>query len=243
MTAASAATTQKAHSQSCSTCNLKELCMPVGLNQAELEQLDDLVSNRKKVAKGEALFHAGDAFSAFYAVRFGTFKTRITNVEGIDQVTGFQMAGEIVGLDGIGNNSHICDAVALEDSEVCTIPYERLDDISQQFHSLQTHFHRIMGREIVKDQNVMLLLGSMRAEQRLAAFLSSLSERQKARGFSAKDMVLRMTREEIGSYLGLKIETVSRTLSKMQADGLISIAQRKLSLLEPEKLRAIATNS
>lgn len=217
--------------------------MPVGLNSNEIEQLDELVSLRKKVSKGDALFHAGDEFSSLYAVKLGTFKTRITNLEGTDQVTGFQMTGEILGLDGIGNNHHICDAVALEDSEVCCIPYHRLDEFSQKFHSLQIHFHRLMGREIVKDQNVMLLLGSMRAEQRLAAFLSNLSERQKMRGFSANQMVLRMTREEIGSYLGLKIETVSRTLSKLQADGLIQITQRNLMLLEPEKLRCLATGA
>lgn len=215
--------------------------MPIGLSATEVKELDELVSLRRKIGKGEVLFHAGDEFSTLYAVKIGTFKTRITNVEGTDQVTGFQMTGEILGLDGIGNNHHICDAVALEDSEVCCIPYNRLDEFSQKFRSLQTHFHRMMGREIVKDQNVMLLLGSMRAEQRLAAFLSNLSERQRMRGFSASQMVLRMTREEIGSYLGLKIETVSRTLSKMQNDGLLKITQRNLALLEPEKLRCMAT--
>lgn len=217
--------------------------MPIGLSADEIRELDELVSLRRKVLKGEALFHAGDEFSTIYAVKIGTFKTRITNVEGTDQVTGFQMTGEILGLDGIGNNHHICDAVALEDSEVCCIPYNRLDEFSQKFRSLQNHFHRVMGREIVKDQNVMLLLGSMRAEQRLAAFLSNLSERQKMRGFSPHQMVLRMTREEIGSYLGLKIETVSRTLSKMQNDGLLKITQRNLALLEPEKLRCLATGN
>ena len=216
--------------------------MPVGLSTEELEHLDELVSVRRKVLKGEILFNAGDDFSSIYAVRAGTFKTRITTLEGTDQVTGFQMTGEIIGLDGIGNNSHICDAVALEDSEVCVIPYARLDDISQQFRSLQNHFHRIMGREIVKDQNVMLLLGSMRAEQRLAAFLSSMSERQRARGFSGREMVLRMTREEIGSYLGLKIETVSRTLTKLQKEGLIQITQRQLTLLPLDDLKHLATH-
>lgn len=235
------APSNSAHQHNCSSCNLKELCMPVGLSADELYELDELVSTRRKIPKGEPLFHAGDGFNSIYAVKTGTFKTRITGFDGSDQVTGFQMSGEIIGLDGIGNSEHICDAVALEDSEVCVIPYNQLDELSQRFRTLQTHFHKVMGREIVRDQNVMLLLGSMRAEQRLAAFLSNLSERQRARGFSAKDMVLRMTREEIGSYLGLKIETVSRTLTKLQQAGLIKIVQKQLSLLEPEKLRLLAT--
>lgn len=226
--------------QSCSNCNLKELCMPVGLTDHELEQLDTLVSARTRVAKGESLFHSGDAFKSLYAVRSGTFKTRINTEEGTDQVTGFQMTGEILGLDGIGNNLHMCDAVALEDSEVCVIPYEQLDTLSQQFRPLQTHFHKVMSREIIKDQNVMLLLGSMRAEQRLAAFFSNLSERQKARGFSSSQMNLRMTREEIGSYLGLKLETVSRTLKKLQNDALIEINQRHLVVTNPAGLKRLA---
>ncbi|WP_306173522.1 fumarate/nitrate reduction transcriptional regulator Fnr [Limnobacter humi] len=225
----------------CSNCNLRDLCMPVGLKPAELEQLDQLVSARRRVHKGEHLFRTGDSFHSMYAVKTGTFKTVINNADGSEQVIGFQMTGEILGLDGLGAGQHMCDAVALEDSEVCNIPYDSLDDLSQQFHTLQMHFHRIMGREIVKDQSVMLLLGSMRAEQRLAAFLVNLSERQKARGFSSRDMVLRMTREEMGSYLGLKIETVSRTLSKLQKDALIRIEQKNLSILDTAGLQALAT--
>jgi CRP/FNR family transcriptional regulator, anaerobic regulatory protein len=227
--------------KNCSNCNLKELCMPVGLNPQELQQLDDLVSLRRKVAKGQHLFRTGEEFTSLYAVKTGTFKTLVNNNDGTEQVIGFQMTGELLGLDGLGGGQHMCDSVALEDSEVCTIPYSRLDELAQQFHALQMHFHRIMSREIVKDQNAMLLLGSMRAEQRLSAFLMNLAERQKARGFSAKDMVLRMTREEIGSYLGMKIETVSRTLSKLQKEDLIRIDQKNLSILNSAALQNLAT--
>lgn len=213
----------------------------MGLSDEELLQLDELVSQRKRIGKGEALFHSGDSFGALFAVRTGTFKTVVNTQEGTDQVIGFQMTGEILGLDGLGSGTHMCQAVALEDSEVCTIPYDSLDEMAQRFHSLQTHFYRIMGREIVKDQNVMLLLGSMKADQRLAAFLINLAERQKARGFSSRDMVLRMTREEIGSYLGLKIETVSRALSKMQKESLIAIDQRNLTIKDPVALQNLAT--
>ncbi|HEX4855317.1 MAG TPA: fumarate/nitrate reduction transcriptional regulator Fnr [Limnobacter sp.] len=227
--------------KNCSNCNLKELCMPVGLSPEELQRLDDLVSIRRKVAKGQNLFRTGEEFTSLYAVKTGTFKTLVNNQDGTDQVIGFQMTGELLGLDGLGTGTHMCDSIALEDSEVCTIPYSRLDELAQQFHALQMHFHRIMSREIVKDQNAMLLLGSMRAEQRLSAFLMNLAERQKARGFSSKDMVLRMTREEIGSYLGMKIETVSRTLSKLQKDELIRIDQKNLSILDAPALQRLAT--
>lgn len=227
--------------KTCSNCNLRDLCMPIGLNPTELQELDSLVSNRKRVHKGENLFLAGDRFDALFAVKNGTFKTLVNNQDGSEQVIGFQMTGEILGLDGLGAGSHMCNAVALEDSEVCTIPYDTLDQMAQRFHSLQLHFHRMMGREIVKDQTVMLLLGSMRAEQRLAAFLVNLAERQKARGFSSRAMVLRMTREEMGSYLGLKIETVSRTLSKLQKENLIKIDQKKLDIVDPAGLQKLAT--
>ncbi len=217
--------------------------MPLGLKPEELKRLDELVSTRRKVHKGGALFRSGDGFSALYAVRTGTFKTLVNNHDGSDQVIGFQMTGELLGLDGLGTSEHMCDAVALEDSEVCTIPYARLDELAQEFHTLQVHFHRIMSREIVKDQNTMLLLGSMRAEQRLSAFLVNLSERQKARGFSSRDIVLRMTREEIGSYLGMKLETVSRTLSKLQKEEFIRIDQKNLNILNASGLQGLATGS
>lgn len=225
----------------CSNCNLKELCMPVGLKTDELDRLDSLVSLRRKVSRGENLFRTGETFSSLYAVKTGTFKTLVNNQDGSDQVIGFQMTGELLGLDGLGTGQHMCDSVALEDSEVCTIPYSRLDELAQEFHALQMHFHRIMSREIVKDQNAMLLLGSMRAEQRLSAFLVNLAERQKARGFSSRKMVLRMTREEIGSYLGMKIETVSRTFSKLQKDELIRIDQKNLTILDSAGLQNLAT--
>jgi CRP/FNR family transcriptional regulator len=149
------------------------------------------------------------------------------------------MAGELLGLDGIGADRHTCDAVSLEDSQVCVIPYHQLEDLSRELSDLQRHFHRIMSREIVRDHGVMLLLGSMRAEERLAAFLLNLTQRLQTRGFSASSLVLRMTREEIGSYLGLKLETVSRAFSKFQEDGLLEVKQRQIRVLAPEALQAL----
>ncbi len=223
----------------CSQCNLRELCLPTGLSDDESTKLDQLVSTRRSIRKGEALFRHGDAFTSIYAIRSGTFKTRVNTLDGRDQVTGFQMAGELVGMDGIGANSHACDALAIEDSEVCVIPYGRLTELSMEVPVLQRHFHRLMSREIVREHGVMLLLGSMRAEERLAAFLLNLVQRMQVRGFSSREVVLRMTREELGSYLGLKLETVSRTLSRLADDGLISVQQRLVRIEDSEGLRSL----
>lgn len=213
--------------------------MPMGLSDGDLGKLDELVTLRRRIKRGSALFSNGDKFSALYAIRVGFFKTCVTTEGGRDQVTGFQMAGEIMGLDGIVGDRHTCDAVALEDAEVCVMPYDRIEDLSRDVPALQTHVHRIMSREIVRDHGVMLLLGSMRAEERLAAFLLNLVQRLQARGFSSSELVLRMTREEIGSYLGLKLETVSRTFSKFAEEGIVEVKQRHVRILSSDALRAI----
>jgi CRP/FNR family transcriptional regulator len=215
----------------------------MGLSQPQMAQLDTLVATRKALKRGEVLFHAGDPFRSLYAVRTGFFKTCVSAEDGRDQVTGFQMAGELLGLDGISTDQHACDAIALEDSQVCVIPYADLEELSREFTDLQHQFHKIMSREIVRDQGVMLLLGSMRAEERLAAFLLNLTQRLHSRGFSASALVLRMTREEIGSYLGLKLETVSRTFSKFQEDGILEVKQRDIRILDIETLRKMVNNT
>ena len=223
----------------CSSCNLRELCLPLGLDKEELRKVDELVAIRKMIKRGGSLFHAGEKFTSLYAIRSGFFKTCITTEDGRDQVTGFQMAGEIIGLDGIVNDVHNCDAIALEDAEACVMPFDRIEEISREVTSLQHHVHKIMSREIVRDHGVMLLLGSMRAEERLAAFLLNLVHRLQARGFSKSELVLRMTREEIGSYLGMKLETVSRTFSKFAEDSVIEVKQRNIHILDAEALRRI----
>jgi CRP/FNR family transcriptional regulator len=223
----------------CSNCNLRELCMPLGLSAAELERIDDVVANRRKIKRGATLFRNGEKFTSLYAIRTGFFKTCVASEDGRDQVTGFQMAGEIVGLDGIVNEHHTCDAVALEDAEVCVMPFDRIEELSREVNALQRHVHKIMSREIVRENGVMLLLGSMRAEERLAAFLLNLVQRLHARGFSQSELILRMTREEIGSYLGLKLETVSRTFSKFVEDGIVEVKQRHVRIVNTEALKDI----
>ena len=223
----------------CSTCHQRALCLPDGLSHDEVESLDQLVSVRKTIKRGEYLFRAGDDFASLYAIRSGFFKTRVITNDGRDQVTGFQMAGELMGIDGIASDRHDCDAMALEDSEVCVIPYTRLEALSRQFEVLQHHFFKVMSREIVRDHGVMLLLGSMCAEERIASFLLNLSQRFTARGYSPFEFILRMTREEIGSYLGLKLETVSRTLSKFQHEGLISVQLKHMQIANIPGLKKI----
>lgn len=223
----------------CSNCNLRELCMPLGLSSAELDKIDDVVASRRKVKRGGTLFRNGEKFTSLYAIRTGFFKTCVASEDGRDQVTGFQMAGEVMGLDGIVHDHHTCDAVALEDAEVCVMPFDRIEELSREVNALQRHVHKIMSREIVRENGVMLLLGSMRAEERLAAFLLNLVQRLHARGFSQSELVLRMTREEIGSYLGLKLETVSRTFSKFVEDGIVEVKQRHVRILNTDALKDI----
>ena len=225
----------------CSTCSLRELCLPVGLRPDEFEQLDTVIKQSHRLKKGEFLFRSGESFHSLYAIRTGFFKTTVASQDGRDQVTGFFMSGELIGMHGICTHSNSCDAVALEDSEVCELPFGHMEALSKEIPSIQTHFFRLMSREIVRDQGVMLLLGNMRAEERIAAFLLNLSQRLHHRGFAANDFILRMSREEIGSYLGLKLETVSRTLSRFHQEGLIVVEHKHIRLLKPELLNQMVS--
>jgi CRP/FNR family transcriptional regulator len=223
----------------CSTCGLREMCLPCSLTGQDVARVDELIYTRRRLRRGESLYRAGDEFSSIYAVRSGFFKTVQTLEDGRDQVTGFHMAGEIMGMDGIGPEEHVLNAVALEDSEVCVIPYSRLESLGRDMHELRHQFHKVMSREIVREHGVMLLLGTMRAEERLATFLLNLSQRFAARGYSPSEFNLRMTREEIGSYLGLKLETVSRAFSRFQEDGLIGVQQKHIHILDVDGLRKV----
>ena len=223
----------------CSQCSLHELCLSEGLSKEELAKLDSLVGARRKLRRQQNLYRAGEPFEALYAVRTGFFKTDILLEDDRDQVTGFQMAGEILGMDGIGTEVHSCNAVALEDSEVCVIPFAQLEQLSREIQALQHNFHKVMSRELVRDQGLMMLLGTMRAEERLAAFLLNMSQRFTSRGYSPAEFHLRMTREEIGSYLGLKLETVSRAFSRFQEEGYIAVQQKHIRLLDAAGLKKL----
>lgn len=213
--------------------------MPIGFAPEDMMKLDGIVKNRRRIKQGDLLFSEGDPFTSLYAIRTGFFKTSVSSEDGREQVTGFQMAGEIVGLDGIVNDRHNCNAVALEDADVCIMPFSNVEELSREFPALQRHVHKIMSREIVRENTVMMLLGNMRAEERLAAFLLNLVQRLHARGFSKSEVMLRMTREEIGSYLGMKLETVSRTFSKFGDEGIIEVKQRYVRIIQPDALKKI----
>ena len=216
----------------CANCNLREMCLPQGLEDDALLCFERVVYARRRVKRGEALFASGDPFKAVYAVRSGFFKTSVVDGEGREQVTGFSMGGELLGMEGIGTGRYNGSATALEDSEVCVLPYTLIEEIAAEVPALQRRINSVLAREIVRDHGVMMLLGSMRAEQRLATFLLNLSRRFTARGYSSSDFHLRMTREEIGSYLGLKLETVSRLFSRFQEDRLIEVQQKHVRIVD-----------
>jgi CRP/FNR family transcriptional regulator, anaerobic regulatory protein len=222
----------------CSSCNLREVCLPCGMETSRAALFEDMVYTRKRVRRGETLYRSGSEFDSIYAIRSGFFKGSVMLEDGRDQVTGFHMAGEILGLDGIGTDRHAVDATALEDSEVCVIPYARLAS-----PELQRQLHKVMSRELVREQGVMMLLGTMRAEERLAAFLLNLSQRFMARGFSPQEFHLRMTREELGSYLGLSLETVSRLFSRFDDEGLVKVHLRHIRLLDIAGLKAVIAHA
>ena len=221
----------------CSNCHLKDLCLPGGLDEPDLERLDHLHFGRRRVKAGETLYHAGDRFQFIYAVRTGTFKSSLILADGREQVSGFHMAGELMGLDGVANGHHASAATALEDAEVCAIPYGHLTELASGSAEMQMVMARLMSREIVREHSLMMLLGSMNAEERLAAFLLNLSQRLKARGYSPSEFHLRMSRAEIGSYLGMKLETVSRTFSAFQQQRLLEVDKRHIRILDLEALQ------
>jgi CRP/FNR family transcriptional regulator len=223
----------------CSSCNLRELCLPRGLCHADLQRIEKIVYLRRRIKRGETLFNAGEPFNSVYSIRVGFFKTSVIDDDGREQVMGFFMGGELLGMDGVGSGRYNGTAIALEDSEVCVMPFALIEDVAGHVRALQRNLHSVLAREIVRDHGVMMLLGSMCAEERLAAFLLNLSQRFTARGYSPSEFVLRMTREEIGSYLGLKLETVSRVFSKFQDAGLVAVQQKHIRITDIPGLREI----
>ena len=227
----------KAH---CASCNVRDLCLSAGLEPDPVGELDRIISNRTRVRKRESLYRPGELLHSLYAIRMGTFKTILLAEDGREQITGYHMAGDIVGLDGICNNRHACQAVALEDSEVCVLPFNLLDALARDIPLLRHNLYRLISKDICRDQDMMLLLGSRCAEERLALFLLNLADRYQKRGYSSSEFVLRMTREEIASYLGLKLETVSRLFSRLQEEGLLQVQGRAVKLLDVGALKKLA---
>ena len=222
--------------QSCAQCSLQALCLAGGVTSEDLEQLDGIVRRRRPLQRGELLYRAGQPMQALYVAREGTFKTLSLSEEGDEQVLGFHLPGEIMGLDGMGEGSHRCESVALESATVCEIPFADLGKIAAQVPSLQHQLMRVIGQSIGRDHHHLEMLGRRHATERVALFLHSRSERLRTLGRPHLAFSLSMSREEIASYLGLVIETVSRTFSRLQDDGIISVHGRKIELLDPARL-------
>lgn len=224
---------------SCSNCRLSDLCLPISLNKSEIVQLDEIIERNRPLRKGEHIYRQRDEFRCVFAVRSGSFKSYILGADGQSRVTGFFMPGEIIGMDGIGSRIHGVSTMALEHSSICEIPFAQLERLSHQLPNLQSRFFAIMSNEIVKDQQIHTLLSSYTAEQRLASFLLSLSARYARCQLSAERFILHMTRSDIGEYLGLTLETVSRVFSSLQKKELVLVKNREIEIKEMAKLKAI----
>ena len=222
----------------CSTCHLRNSCIAGGLSHKQVEELDRLPFTRRRVQLGKPLYEPGQVFRRLYAVRNGTFKCCVTLPDGRQQVTGFYLAGELLGLDGVATGAYASNAIALEDSEVCAIPYAELSTNWSAGMEVQGAIARLMSREIVREHSLVLMLGSMNAEERVAAFLLSLSMRMKLRGFSPMEFHLRMSRAEIASFLGLKLETVSRTFTSLVRQRLLNVDKKHVRILDLQLLQS-----
>lgn len=225
---------------SCSSCSLSELCLPHGLDADELAQLDALIKHKPTIEKGQTLFRAGETLKAVHAIRSGSFKTVVLTNSGSEQITGFYLPGELVGLDGLGENMHKCTAIALESSTTCALEMTDLESLCCSMLGLRRQMFHLIGNEINHDHDILLALGQMKGEERLAAFLLSLSKRLEQRGFSPVDFNLSMPRHDIANYLGLAVETLSRIFSRLQDEKILKTNRRYIHILDPEALRRLA---
>lgn len=226
----------------CRDCGLFQLCLPVGIEAAELEQLDRIIKRRRPLRRGDHLFQVNTPFRSIYAVHSGSIKTYIPTADGNEQITGFHLPGELLGLDAISTRRHPCAAKALETTSLCEIPFEKLAELAKQIPSLQNQLLRILSQEILHDHSLLTLLGKRSAEERLAALLVSLSERYKQRHFSSTELTLSMSRNDIANYLGMVVETVSRLFTRFQEDGLLHVERKRVRILAPEQLSAVASS-
>lgn len=224
----------------CENCRVRELCLPTSLDGIQLSLLDNLVKHIKPLKKGDYLYHTGDTFKGLYAIQGGALKTMGITADGKEQVTGFHLEGELVGMDAVDINQHPCNAVALTSTEVCLIPFDKLEDLAQNVPKLMHDINRIMSREILREERTLIMLGSSSAEQRLARFMLNLYKRQHARGGDENTLQLQMTRQDVGNYLGLAFETVSRHLNHFQDKNWIKIENRKLTIQDHSALQSLA---
>ncbi|WP_198034089.1 fumarate/nitrate reduction transcriptional regulator Fnr [Acidihalobacter ferrooxydans] len=230
-------------SRACSDCRLQDLCLPIGISREDIDRLDSIVNRRRPLQRGTTLYDQGQHFDALYAVRSGSIKSFTRDDDGTEQINAFYLPGEILGLDAINANSHPGAAVALETTSVCELPFDRLHVLAQHVEGLQHQLLRIMSREINADERFMRVLANRNAEARLAGFLLNLSARYSIRGYSSTEFNLSMSRNDIGNYLGLAMETVSRLFTRFQQDGLIEAHRKAIRILQREALTGLADGS
>ncbi len=221
----------------CSRCSLARLCLPMGLSESQTCRLDNLVEPSAPLHADDHLFRIDDPFTTIYAVRSGCFKSYVVDGEGREQVLGFHLPGELMGLDAIYTHRHRRNAVALDTGTVCKLPYADLTRLATEMPQLQQQIMRLLSKDISTLEN---MVADHTADERLAGFLLGLSSRYHHRGFSATRFRLAMPRRDIANYLRLAPETVSRILARFQADGLIAVERRDMELLDTERLRQTA---
>lgn len=227
----------------CHDCSMGALCIPFTLNENELDKLDYIIERKKPVQKGDQIFKSGDSLKALYAIRSGTVKSYTITEQGDEQITGFHLAGDVIGFDGIHDHQHQSFAQALETSMVCEIPFDTLDELSGTMPKLRQQIMRLMSNEIMSDQEMILLLSKKNAEERLAAFISNLANRFGSRGLSPHEFRLTMTRGDIGNYLGLTVETISRLLGRFQKAGMIEVKGKYITIIDQTALSVLAGNA
>jgi len=227
---------------SCENCGLNELCLPRGLASDDLDKLDRIATRTKPLHKGDSLFRAGEVFRNLYAVRTGCIKLSTSSEQGDEQILGFYLPGEIVGLDGIENHRHNCTAIALETSSLCAFSYTSLSDVCQQIPALNEQMFRLMGRELSQDNQLLLTVTKKHADARIATFLLSISSRFQRLGYSPSEFTLTMSRSEMGNYLGLTFETVSRSLHRFQKLRMINIRHKHIQILDHAALKQVCTD-
>ena len=226
----------------CKECNLRELCYPHGMSDEELSNMEDVVEQPRSLHKNDFLYRDGDKALSIYAIRSGCVKSMTESANGDEQIVGFHLPGELLGLDGFADGTYTCNAVALETSSVCELPLDQLEILCHKLPGLQKQMRRIMGKEVSKDHKLLLLLGKMAADERLASFLLSLSDRMEERHWNVNEFNLMMPRQDIANYLGMAVETVSRLFASFQNEKIIQVERRHITILDMPRLQAMVGN-
>jgi len=223
----------------CSDCHLRTMCLPAGLPLKDLAPLEAIIRQPFALQRGQRFYHPGDEFKYIYVVHSGSIKTYASTTSGEQQIVGFHLPGDLLGLDGVSENEYTCTAEAMETTTVCELPFQQLEQLMTKSKPLQHQLHRLMGKELVNDQQLMLHIAKMNAEQRVAMFILNISNRLHSRGFSAFEFFLPMTRQDIGNYLGLAVETVSRQFSLFQEHDLIRVLRKHVTIKNMDSLYAV----